>query len=377
MQNYTDKFRGSPGRDGASSYKVPQENHRPAKTLPPFVDRGWRAGLPACANVDLAQRVPAIVAVGGGKGGAGKSLLSANLGAQLANAGRKVLLIDLDLGAANLHTYFGIGIPNKNLAQFLVYQNIPFRSIQLPSGIDGLQIICGGRDESWADMGEFGFGSFSLLWDALLGAECGEFDVVLLDLGAGIQKYTIDFFTSAHLGIVTVLPEATSIENSYSFLKATLIRLIENSGLRSSSCAAADEVRQQLFHSGSSLGKGGYLRKLESLRATYPELVDHLLSALKGRNLGLVVNQVRSQRDIDVGQSMVSVTRSYFGFDALYLGHLNYDDAAWKSLRNNRLLTVDFPYSLLARRIYEISRTVDTTVGLAPTNSSKVRRKVL
>ena len=76
-----------------------------------------------------------------------------------------------------------------------------------------------------------------------------------------------------------------------------------------------------------------------------------------------MVNQIRSQRDIDVGNSMMSVTRSYFGFEAMYLGHLNYDDAAWKSLRNNRLLTVDFPYSLLARRIYDISRSVDNVVG--------------
>ncbi len=51
------------------------------------------------------QRAGTIISVGGGKGGVGKSILSIGLGTVLARSGKSVVLADLDLGAANLHTY--------------------------------------------------------------------------------------------------------------------------------------------------------------------------------------------------------------------------------------------------------------------------------
>src|SRR5690606_11405540 len=81
---------------------------------------GWLAGLPSHIEAPTFQ-VPAIVAVGGGKGGVGKSLVSANLAIRLGLSGRKVLAIDLDMGGANLHTYFGLAAPRVNLADALVF----------------------------------------------------------------------------------------------------------------------------------------------------------------------------------------------------------------------------------------------------------------
>ena len=49
-----------------------------------------------------------IIAVGGGKGGVGKSVLAANLGIYLAQLGKHVVLLDADLGGANLHTFLGV-----------------------------------------------------------------------------------------------------------------------------------------------------------------------------------------------------------------------------------------------------------------------------
>ena len=60
-----------------------------------------------------------IYPVGGGKGGSGKSFLSANLGVLLAKTGKKVLLVDLDLGSSNLHTILGMKNPKKGLHDFL------------------------------------------------------------------------------------------------------------------------------------------------------------------------------------------------------------------------------------------------------------------
>ena len=80
--------------------------------------RGWELGLPGYA--DLSGRCPPpIIAVGGGKGGVGKSLVSANLAVKLAASGWRVLAIDMDIGGANLHTYFGLPTPTR--AHLMVY----------------------------------------------------------------------------------------------------------------------------------------------------------------------------------------------------------------------------------------------------------------
>jgi len=63
--------------------------------------------------------MPHIIAIGGGKGGTGKSFITASLGVLLANQGKKVLLVDLDLGASNLHTLLGLKNPKSGLNEFL------------------------------------------------------------------------------------------------------------------------------------------------------------------------------------------------------------------------------------------------------------------
>src|SRR5882724_10833048 len=64
-------------------------------------------------------RARRIIAVGGGKGGIGKSLVSANLGIALAQRGSSVVLVDADLGGANLHSCLGVAQPQVSLSDFV------------------------------------------------------------------------------------------------------------------------------------------------------------------------------------------------------------------------------------------------------------------
>src|SRR5260221_11170830 len=65
------------------------------------------------------KRARRVIAVGGGKGGIGKTLVTANLGIALAQRGCKVVLVDADLGGANLHTCLGISQPAVTLSDYL------------------------------------------------------------------------------------------------------------------------------------------------------------------------------------------------------------------------------------------------------------------
>ena len=66
------------------------------------------------------RRGPArVISIGGGKGGIGKSLIAANLGIELARRGKRVVLVDADLGGANLHTTLGVDVPRRTLSDFI------------------------------------------------------------------------------------------------------------------------------------------------------------------------------------------------------------------------------------------------------------------
>ena len=75
-----------------------------------------------------------VVAVGGGKGGIGKSLVSANMAVHWAQSGKRVVLLDADLGGANLHTYLGIPPPRRTLSEFVSRRPSTSRSSSRPRG---------------------------------------------------------------------------------------------------------------------------------------------------------------------------------------------------------------------------------------------------
>lgn len=332
--------------------------------------RGWELGLPMAIDTSTGfydgRHLPAIIAVGGGKGGVGKSLLCANLAARLATGGLKVLAVDLDIGGANLHTYFGVGAPTHMLGDAIIFHRKSLREVMVPTAIDGLRLIAGGREETWGDTSSIDRSVIGSLYGALLAVkEQDGIDIVILDLGAGTHRHTIDFFLSAHLGIVTVLPEPTSIENAYLFLKTALFRIIENVGERTGATETADAVKCALMSepSGGRARTAGYVDKLRQIANMHPGFVNQLGQALLGRTCGIAVNQVRSQKDIDVGRSMELIGERYFGFQSKFCGYLTYDEAAWKSLRNRRLLVADFPHAVLSRRFVELARTVLGNIG--------------
>ena len=76
-----------------------------------------------------------------------------------------------------------------------------------------------------------------------------------------------------------------------------------------------------------------------------------------------MVNQARSQYEMDLSLSMKQICSRYFGFQASQLGFLSYDDSAWKSLRNRRLLLKDFPHGPFATNMNHIASEILYQLG--------------
>lgn len=290
-----------------------------------------------------------IIAIGGGKGGIGKSVISANLGVYFAQQGKSVILLDADLGGANLHTCLGLNSPQRTLSDF-VSQNVQdLKSLVIPTGIPNLELISGAFDFlNAADI------KHTEKLRLLREVTKLDVDYVIIDLGAGTGFNILDFFLIADHGILTVVPEPTSIENAYRFIKAAYYRRLKTLEM---SWNLKSLVESAMAEKGT---KG--LRTPADL-ISYVERRDVAAGASLRKEiarfpLDLVVNQVRTAEERKLGPSMSEACRKYFGISMRFLGAVPYDDAVWQAIKQRKPVLVDNPTSHASEGIREIAQSL-------------------
>ncbi len=283
-------------------------------------------------------------AVGGGKGGVGKSLVTANLSICLALMGYKVVAIDLDLGGANLHTCLGVPIPEKTLSDYLTKKARSLNELLTPTAISNLWVISGAQDD-------LGIANLKQMHKAKLLNQLSELEVdyVLLDLGAGTTFNTIDFFISADQGIITTLPEPTSIENSYRFIKSVYLRKLKMAEELLEVGPLIDQAMNAKISQNST--PSDLINRVIEIN---PVMGQKLKSEISKLNPKLVINQVRTQADIDIGFSMKLISKKYFGINLDYVGYLDYDATVWQSVKKRKPLLMEFPNSTLVNNFDRI-----------------------
>ncbi len=169
------------------------------------------------------RRARRIVAVGGGKGGIGKSLVSANLGIALARAGHRVTLVDADLGGANLHTCLGISQPQGTLSDVVTHGT---RIESLATADRHREPEPGLRSD-----GRAGCGQPARPGPGAAGGAAADARRRLPGAGPRAQAPRSTPSTSSSsptTGVLVLLPEPTSVENAYRFLKAALFRRLQH-----------------------------------------------------------------------------------------------------------------------------------------------------
>ena len=286
-----------------------------------------------------------IWAVGGGKGGVGKSLISSSLAFTLAKHGLQTLVIDLDLGGANLHTVLGQTPPQKCLSDFLNGSVSDLKDCIVQTQFPNLQMIAGAKDDlKITELSPF---KKQHLLEQIhqLNAQ-----FIILDLGAGTNTYTLEFFNWAHVGVITALPEPTSIENAYRFLKACYYN-------RLLAAPALGEIRpliEAAMTPNNALGIQTPQHLLNEVNIRNKEMALNLKRHIQEFRPKLLINQTRSQTDVDVGFSMKSVAKKYFGVDLDYLGYLEYEPNVWQSVRRMRPILAEYPHSRIALHVDRI-----------------------
>lgn len=153
------------------------------------------------------------IAVVSGKGGVGKSNFSTNFTAMLSAQGKKVVLIDMDIGMGNIHILLGKSAPH-NLKDYLVGEKL-LESVMF-DGPNGMKYISGGSGLNgvleWSDS------MFQRLIEAFEFLQ-KSYDYILFDMGAGATSQTLDLLVALDDIIVITTAEPTSITDAYSMMK--------------------------------------------------------------------------------------------------------------------------------------------------------------
>ena len=185
------------------------------------------------------RRTARVLAVTSGKGGVGKTNLSVNLGLALAETGRRVVIVDLDLGLANADILFDL-TARYNLSDVISGRR-SLEEVLIPAA-PGLRIVPGASGvERLANLGDAERQALVAGLDTL----CADADFVICDTGAGISRNTTSFLAAADEVLIVTTPEPTAVVDAYAVIK--LIALTGDHGdlgLVINMAASAEEARR-------------------------------------------------------------------------------------------------------------------------------------
>jgi flagellar biosynthesis protein FlhG len=284
--------------------------------------------------------------IGGGKGGSGKSFITTNIGICLSQMGVRVILVDADLGGANLHTFLGIHPPVPSLSDFLQKRVARLQEALVPTSVPRLQLLTGAQD--LLNAADARSTQRKRLLRSILNLDG---DYLLVDLGAGNALGVLDFFLLSDGGILVVTPEPTSVENSYRFLKSAFYRRLKGVVALPASKALIDEAMDRQNLSGIR----GPSDLFDAVRRESPEDARRIEEEIETFRPNLILNQVRLKKDVEIGFSIRSACLKYFGIHVHYLGYIPFDQEVSLSIRNRRPLVLESPKSRTAQCLKEIA----------------------
>ena len=290
-----------------------------------------------------------IIPVASGKGGVGKSLIAANLGVALAQAGQRVVLADLDLGASNLHLVLGYQSPKTGIGTFLNDTKSDFGNVILDTDVRGLRFIPGDTEiPGTANLKTF---QLRALVRRLIALK-NEADVLILDLGAGTHQSILDFFLLSGQGIVVSAPVVTAVLNAYVFLKNSVFRLMYTVFPKGSPAMAyLEKARKE----GSGPQKLYIPRMLPEIKKIDPVSHEKFMSRVARFNPRLIMNMIDDPKDADVAMKIRRSCEEYLDLKIEHLGVVYRDSIQDTALSSRLPILLYKPQSVLSQAIYRIA----------------------
>ncbi len=287
-----------------------------------------------------------IIPIASGKGGVGKSLLSANLSIALAQAGKKVVLVDLDLGASNLHLVLGLQGKRNGIGTFLT-KDSKFEEIICETDYENLSFIPG--DSEIPGFAALKIFQKNALLNNLLKLDA---DYLVLDLGAGTHIGIIDFFLMSPSGIIITTPSVTANLDAYVFLKNTVFRMLYSSFPRKSEGGVFFD---KLKNDAKTLQKfylPAMVEELKQIDAVNTEKFLVKFSQFKPR---LIMNMIDDPKDVQKSVKIRRSVKQYLNTEMEHLGII-YKDSLQDIALSSRLPVIIYkPQAMISQAIYRIA----------------------
>jgi flagellar biosynthesis protein FlhG len=277
--------------------------------------------------------------IGGGKGGSGKSFIAANLGVLFAKQGKKVVVVDLDLGGSNLHTFLSLRSPKLGLNDFLNKTYKKLDQVAVPTSVPNLSLISSSNCSH-----EIGNLFHTQKLKIIRAISKLSYDYVLLDLGAGTIFNILDFFLISNNGLFIITPEPTSIENTFQFIKAVYLRKIKQvlSQRTFNSCVKRfqSETKNTIIRSPMEL--------IETVDKHDPKTGNALKAELQKMHFKFIINQFRKETDVTMGNKIEKLCNKHFFSKFQFLGNIRYDDRVHDAIYSRSIYMIKYPYSITA-----------------------------
>ena len=165
-----------------------------------------------------------VIAIASGKGGVGKTAITASMAIELARAGKRVVVVDADFGGPDLHEWIGVKNPPLTLRAFFANSAVSLNDLAIDTGIHNIKIVCGELEGIESSSPKY-FQRLRFVRHLHTLAA----DFVLVDLSPGVSYTTIDIFLNCDEGVVVTLPESTAFVDAFNFLKIALLRKLQKS----------------------------------------------------------------------------------------------------------------------------------------------------
>ncbi len=294
-----------------------------------------------------------VIAVGGGKGGIGKSTFVANMGVFLAARGRGVAVIDADIGTANLHAILGIRSPDKTLDDFLNNRQPDLAKTLIDTAYPNLKLL-----SSASDILSLASPNYSERQRLLRAIQKLDLDAIIFDIAAGTHQRATDFFSLAPLGIILVDPVAATLENAFSFIKSLLVRGLLRRFYHDKEITAFIRNTVDPQNTEKTVNFRDLLVKLEEKApgkvSAYRQLF--LEDVCK---MFIVVNSVKDASQNETAPKFVEAIRQDLALTMEVLGTLPYEAAMHDAAIDRIPFVVKHPDSGYARGLSDIITKID------------------
>jgi len=294
-------------------------------------------------NFENKQR---IWAIGGGKGGVGKSLLATNLSIILAELGHSVIAVDLDLGNANLHSGFGIKYPRQTLIDFLNGDVHNLNEILLDTSLYNLKFISGaggiiGSANPW----------YTQKLKLMRYIEKLNADHIVLDLGAGTSYNIIDFFIGATDHIIITTPESPSIQSAFNFIRICIFRKLYSTIHSKKKIWGVIEKAKVPSPEGGIIKFRSILEEIEKIE---PQSVEEFRTFQQTFKPHIILNMVMKNEEAKLGWGLKEVVKRYLDIDIQYAGSISFDNIVRDSLSSGLPYIINAPKARPAIELFSI-----------------------